>query len=128
MSGLAFVVGLCFVGHSSQDPDLTHVRQSHWQAHVDSGILAQSYMDRIDCVGHPWNELRARVAEQTETGNWDLGLGDAREYEERWAALHETWPLIKAAEEIMEIWRRVDLGVKSGGTVEEPFDIANDAA
>lgn len=119
MSGLAFVVGLCFVGHSSQDPDLTHVRQSHWQAHVDSGILAQSYMDRIDCVGHPWNELRARVAEQTETGNWDLGLGDAREYEERWAALHETWPLIKAAEEIMEIWRRVDLGVKSGGTVEE---------
>jgi len=119
---LCIVVTIALIagsGRGSLGEDVTEVRPVFWKEYVESGILAQSYLDRIDCVGSPFNKLRARFAEHVQRGWWDLGFGYSQQHEAMWVGEPETWQMIKAAEEIMEIWRRIDLGVKSTSSVQE---------
>lgn len=80
--------------------------QRYWQDRVARGVLDGEFLSHLACEGGPqgdlWDDFRSKFQAHVESGAWDIpGI--------QWVTDGSTWSLIKAAEEVMETWRRTDL-------------------
>lgn len=85
--------------------------QQYWRDLVARGVLDGDFLAHLACESGPhsklWSTFRSIFQKQVESGVWDLqGL--------QWVTFGSTWDLIKAAEEVMETWRQVDLKLEVG--------------
>ena len=80
--------------------------QEFWASLVTKGVLNESYVSWVNCEGEPWTQFRLKFVSHIESGKWNYGD------EQSWVAEPDHWDLVKEAELITEMWRRMDLKVR----------------
>ncbi|CAE8696741.1 unnamed protein product, partial [Polarella glacialis] len=105
-------------GHSSQPRlrggSVTTAPQALWGWLIEEGILDRSYVQWVNCENTVWDDFRTKFQAHIEKGGWNFAD------EASWGMEPDHWQLIKAAETILEIWRRTDIHVGDNNlTVEE---------
>jgi len=74
-----------------------------WTSLVKTGVLDGEYMSMANCEGGVWGDFRNKFDKHVRDGRWNWADDRA------WVQNDDHWKMIKAAELMLEMWRRADL-------------------
>lgn len=80
-------------------------KQIYWSSLVAQGVLDKESLARINCDNGPWEDFRKQFQVHVEEDRWNWAD------ESMWVQEPAHWRLVKAAEALLETWRRSDYGV-----------------